>query len=111
MAEADTIASPEAGKSLIALLSNDKVSPDVRQLALEKLSANLAGNWKALVDDPELVETLRKLLGDGRLRSLVLATIAERGFTKLSGDVAKLASDRSYAELWRRTGHCHAGST
>ncbi len=101
LAEADTIASPEAGKSLIALLSNDKVSPDVRQLALEKLSANLAGNWKALADDPELVGTLRKLLADGRLRSLVLATIAERGFTKLSGDVAKLVGDRSLAESAR----------
>ncbi len=101
LAEADTIASPEAGKSLIALLSNDKASPDVRQLALEKLSVNLAGNWKALADDPQLVEALKKLLANERLRSLVLATIAERGFTNLSGDVAKLASDRSLAESAR----------
>jgi putative membrane-bound dehydrogenase-like protein len=98
LAEAGGISSPEAGKGLLKLLTDRRVSADVRELALTKLSANLKGPWKSLVEDPELAGTLKDLFADQRFQPLVLSTIVESNLTDLSDEVLVLVSSRGASE-------------
>ncbi|MEX2142784.1 MAG: PVC-type heme-binding CxxCH protein [Pirellulales bacterium] len=93
LTEAGSVASPEAGRGLLKLLADEKTSTAVKQMALEKLAANLSGNWKTLADDPQLAAVMRKLLAQSEMRGAVLAIVAGGNLTKLADDVAALASN------------------
>jgi putative heme-binding domain-containing protein len=93
LAEAGSVASPEAGRGLLKLLADDKTSNEVKQMALEKLAVNLSGNWKSLTDEPQLAAVMKKLLAQSEMRGAVLAIVAGGNLTVLADDVATLAGN------------------
>jgi putative heme-binding domain-containing protein len=101
LAEAGSVSSPEAGRGLLKLLDGAKTSAEIKQIALDKLATNLAGNWKSLADDPQLTTVMKKLLAQRDMQVPALAVIAERGLTALSKDVAALATDSRSSEPLR----------
>jgi putative heme-binding domain-containing protein len=98
---AGNAASADAGRTILQLLANDQVDAELRELALARLSANLAGPWRDLTGDEGLLATLRGLLGDQRLVLPVLRTIGERGLTGLAPDVQGLVADTAAADELR----------
>ncbi len=90
LATAGTAASYEAGKGLVKLLANEKASPELRALALEKLNGNLSGSWNMLTDDQQLIAAYRKLLADPALQSQVISAVGAHNMTKLGADVLEL---------------------
>jgi len=98
LAEAGSISSPEAGKGLLKVLNDRRVSAEVRQLALAKLSANLKGSWKSLADDPELAGTMKALFADQQFQPLVLSTIVQSNLTDLGDEVVALVAARGTSE-------------
>jgi putative membrane-bound dehydrogenase-like protein len=101
LAEAGSVSSPEAGRGLIKLLGDAKTSAEVKQIAIEKLATNLAGNWKSLADDPQLTAVMKKLLTQRDMQVPALAVIADRGLAALSQDVSALAADARSPEPLR----------
>jgi putative membrane-bound dehydrogenase-like protein len=93
LAEVGSVASPEAGRGLIKLLADTKTSAEVKQIALDKLAANLGGNWKSLTDDTRLASVLKQLLAERNMQRTVLAIVADHGLAPLGDDVLALAAD------------------
>jgi len=85
------IESPEAGKSLLQLVTQAQSSLAVRKAALERLAGNLSGSWKTLAGDEQLISAIQKLLGDKDLQLTALAISGENGLTKLTPEIATLA--------------------
>lgn len=92
LAEAGSVSSPVVGKGIIKLLADEKQPLELRRLALAKISGNLAGNWKSLADDQDLVTAIGKLLKDTRLQREALELVAERNLLKLTDEVTKIAA-------------------
>jgi putative membrane-bound dehydrogenase-like protein len=101
LAEAGSVSSPEAGRGLIKLLGDAKTTAEVKRIALDKLSMNLAGNWKSLADDPQLTAAFKRLLAQRDLQVPALSVIADRGLAAMSADVAALAADSRSPEPLR----------
>jgi putative membrane-bound dehydrogenase-like protein len=95
LAAAGSTPSPEAGRGLLQLAGTSSASPELRRLALERLAANLQGNWKPLAGDAQLVSTFQALLSEPPMQSAVLAVIGEQGINHLAADVRALASSAS----------------
>jgi putative membrane-bound dehydrogenase-like protein len=74
-----TLNDPQAGKLLLRLVDNPQASAQLRQLALDRLAANLDGTWSSLKESPELRDLLVRLLSDAALRVPALRLIRERG--------------------------------
>ncbi|HEY2882582.1 MAG TPA: PVC-type heme-binding CxxCH protein, partial [Pirellulales bacterium] len=72
---AGTASSPVIGKTLLTFLQKNSTPPSQRQLALEEVAANLKGNWRSLLQDKQLTETLKQLLDDQALQPAVLRLI------------------------------------
>jgi putative membrane-bound dehydrogenase-like protein len=101
LAEAGSVSSPEAGRGLLKLLDDAKTSAEIKQIALDKLATNLAGNWKSLADDRQLTSVMKKLLAQREMQFPALTVIAERGLAALSEDVTALATNSRSAEPLR----------
>ena len=91
LSAAGQIPSIEAGRSLLSLVANDATANDLRQLALSKLLANLGGVWKPLAEEPQTVDTLRKLLAVPACRAVLLDGIRDLGLKAFSADVLAIA--------------------
>ncbi len=92
LATAGQIPSIDAGRGLLAIAANGATAADLRQLALTKLFANLGGDWKPLADDPQTLDTLRRLLGEAAFRPSVLGAIGGLGLRSLGQEVLAIAS-------------------
>ncbi|HZZ70790.1 MAG TPA: PVC-type heme-binding CxxCH protein [Pirellulales bacterium] len=99
--------SPDAGKSLLQLVSNEQAAPELRQLALERLGANLNGNWRALGADDAAVATFKKLLANKALQGTMVAIAGDNGLQKLTPEILAIAKSKD-APLGLRKQAIHA---
>lgn len=81
-------ATPEAGKSVLALLAG-KAPLDVKKLGLESLRRNIGGSWTALKKDPALEPAVRAALAEKSLRSDALALVGAAGLAQFADDVGQ----------------------
>ena len=97
------IPSTEAAQAVLTVALDGKASGELRQSALNTLSANLASNWKDFKGSPELTTGMKSLLADPKLQLAALTAIGENQLGNLGGEVLALAaSDKNLLAARRK---------
>lgn len=89
--------SPEAGKSMLALLKSD-APPEVKTRAIENLKLFLPTKWNALAKSDDLKQAINGLLTDNATAVTGLQLVAAAKYSPATAVVAEIADSRSRPE-------------
>jgi putative membrane-bound dehydrogenase-like protein len=101
--------SPEALRGVLELAANDKASPELRQIAVQKLDTGLSAAWKPLAGDSLVADSLKKLLAQGEFPIQTIDLAGTHSIASLGPDILQLATSTSQPTAVRQRAVAVAG--